>query len=86
MVEKVKGRKEEVVTKEYTVNLHKRLHGSDFLALIRNLCHESCETASHVIKITSFLELSMTPMGSPWVGKRVHSYPSPWWPGYKMIK
>ena len=27
MVEKTKGRKEEVVTREYTINLHKRLHG-----------------------------------------------------------
>ncbi|KAJ0031086.1 hypothetical protein Pint_13334 [Pistacia integerrima] len=27
MVEKVKGRKEEVVSREYTINLHKRLHG-----------------------------------------------------------
>ncbi|KAG5041606.1 hypothetical protein JHK85_014082 [Glycine max] len=27
MVEKAKGRKEEVVTREYTINLHKRLHG-----------------------------------------------------------
>ncbi|RZC83105.1 hypothetical protein C5167_045892 [Papaver somniferum] len=31
MVEKTnKGRKEEVVTREYTVNLHKRLHGCTF--------------------------------------------------------
>ncbi|KAI9116404.1 hypothetical protein K1719_012571 [Acacia pycnantha] len=31
MVEKAaKGRKEEVVTREYTVNLHKRLHGCTF--------------------------------------------------------
>lgn len=27
MVEKTKGRKEEVVSREYTINLHKRLHG-----------------------------------------------------------
>ncbi|MBA0737650.1 hypothetical protein Gogos_011104 [Gossypium gossypioides] len=27
MVEKTRGRKEEVVTREYTINLHKRLHG-----------------------------------------------------------
>lgn len=27
MVEKAKGRKVEVVTREYTINLHKRLHG-----------------------------------------------------------
>lgn len=27
MVDKTKGRKEEVVTREYTINLHKRLHG-----------------------------------------------------------
>lgn len=27
MVEKTRGRTEEVVTREYTVNLHKRLHG-----------------------------------------------------------
>ncbi|KAL8136366.1 hypothetical protein V2J09_002367 [Rumex salicifolius] len=27
MVEKAQGRKEEVVTREYTINLHKRLHG-----------------------------------------------------------
>jgi large subunit ribosomal protein L31e len=28
MVDKAsKGRKEEVVTREYTINLHKRLHG-----------------------------------------------------------
>ncbi|KAK3018441.1 hypothetical protein RJ639_004258 [Escallonia herrerae] len=27
MVEKSTGRKEEVVTREYTINLHKRLHG-----------------------------------------------------------
>lgn len=27
MVEKTKGRKEEVVTREFTINLHKRLHG-----------------------------------------------------------
>ncbi|CBI27955.3 unnamed protein product, partial [Vitis vinifera] len=30
MVEKTKGRKEEVVTREYTINLHKRLHGCTF--------------------------------------------------------
>ncbi|KAK3223977.1 hypothetical protein Dsin_011002 [Dipteronia sinensis] len=31
MVEKgSKGRKEEVVTREYTINLHKRLHGCTF--------------------------------------------------------
>ncbi|KAG5009760.1 hypothetical protein AAZX31_01G004100 [Glycine max] len=30
MVEKAKGRKEEVVTREYTINLHKRLHGCTF--------------------------------------------------------
>ncbi|CAN6699347.1 unnamed protein product [Malus baccata var. baccata] len=30
MVEKTKGRKEEVVTREYTINLHKRLHGWKF--------------------------------------------------------
>ena len=28
-----KGRKEEVVTREYTINLHKRLHGWYFLLL-----------------------------------------------------
>ncbi|KAK9020251.1 hypothetical protein V6N11_054741 [Hibiscus sabdariffa] len=27
MVEKTRGRKEEVVTREYTINLHKGLHG-----------------------------------------------------------
>ncbi|KAK8685371.1 hypothetical protein V6N13_041374 [Hibiscus sabdariffa] len=27
MVEKTRGRKEEVVTREYTINLHKRLRG-----------------------------------------------------------
>ncbi|KAK8679341.1 hypothetical protein V6N13_144796 [Hibiscus sabdariffa] len=30
MVEKTRGRKEEVVTREYTINLHKRLHGCTF--------------------------------------------------------
>ncbi|CAM6129710.1 unnamed protein product [Calypogeia fissa] len=30
MVEKGKSRKDEVVTREYTVNLHKRLHGCTF--------------------------------------------------------
>ncbi|CAH1431985.1 unnamed protein product [Lactuca virosa] len=30
MVDKTKGRKEEVVTREYTINLHKRLHGCTF--------------------------------------------------------
>ncbi|XP_023545461.1 60S ribosomal protein L31-like [Cucurbita pepo subsp. pepo] len=30
MVEKTKGRKEEVVSREYTINLHKRLHGCTF--------------------------------------------------------
>ncbi|KAF6164301.1 hypothetical protein GIB67_010271 [Kingdonia uniflora] len=30
MVEKSKGRKEEVVTREYTINLHRRLHGCTF--------------------------------------------------------
>ena len=30
MVEKGTGRKEEVVTREYTINLHKRLHGCTF--------------------------------------------------------
>ncbi|KAI6681931.1 hypothetical protein NL676_035812 [Syzygium grande] len=30
MVENTKGRKEEVVTREYTINLHKRLHGCTF--------------------------------------------------------
>ncbi|XP_028806478.1 60S ribosomal protein L31 [Neltuma alba] len=30
MVEKTTGRKEEVVTREYTINLHKRLHGCTF--------------------------------------------------------
>ncbi|KAK9947892.1 PREDICTED: 60S ribosomal protein L31 [Fragaria vesca subsp. vesca] len=30
MVEKTKGRKEEVVTREFTINLHKRLHGCTF--------------------------------------------------------
>ncbi|THU54459.1 hypothetical protein C4D60_Mb10t25300 [Musa balbisiana] len=34
MVEKAsKGRKEEVVRREYTINLHKRLHGSNNLSL-----------------------------------------------------
>ncbi|KAF5764608.1 putative ribosomal protein L31e domain superfamily [Helianthus annuus] len=36
MVEKTKGMKEEVVTREYTINLHKRLRGirrSRFLCL-----------------------------------------------------
>lgn len=59
----------------------------DFLALIRNLRHESYETVSHVMKkIASFLEISMTPRGSSWfvngsVSLRIHSGP-----GYKMIK
>ncbi|XP_039014697.1 60S ribosomal protein L31-like [Hibiscus syriacus] len=30
MVEKTRGRKEEVVTREYTINLHKRLHSCTF--------------------------------------------------------
>ena len=30
MVEKGKTRREEVVTREYTINLHKRLHGYTF--------------------------------------------------------
>ncbi|XP_024386477.1 large ribosomal subunit protein eL31 [Physcomitrium patens] len=30
MVEKTKIRKDEVVTREYTINLHKRLHGCTF--------------------------------------------------------
>ncbi|KAL3336877.1 hypothetical protein AABB24_009123, partial [Solanum stoloniferum] len=30
MSDKTKGRKEEVVTREYTINLHKRLHGCTF--------------------------------------------------------
>ncbi|BBN17959.1 large subunit ribosomal protein L31e [Marchantia polymorpha subsp. ruderalis] len=30
MVEKGKSRKDEVVTREYTINLHKRLHGCTF--------------------------------------------------------
>ncbi|KAL0338989.1 UNVERIFIED_CONTAM: 60S ribosomal protein L31 [Sesamum angustifolium] len=30
MVENAKGRNEEVVTREYTINLHKRLHGCTF--------------------------------------------------------
>ncbi|KAL3532573.1 hypothetical protein ACH5RR_006094 [Cinchona calisaya] len=30
MVERTKGRKEEVVTREYNINLHKRLHGCTF--------------------------------------------------------
>ncbi|RDX96966.1 60S ribosomal protein L31 [Mucuna pruriens] len=35
MVEKAKGRKEEVVTRDYTINLHKRLHGWTFGLSIR---------------------------------------------------
>ncbi|XXG57165.1 hypothetical protein AAC387_Pa03g4393 [Persea americana] len=30
MVENVDGRKEQIVTRDYTVNLHKRLHGCTF--------------------------------------------------------
>ncbi|KAF7824522.1 60S ribosomal protein L31 [Senna tora] len=52
MVEKTaKGRKEEVVTREYTINLHKRLHGCTFkkkapkaIKEIRKFAHKAMGT------------------------------------------
>uniref|UniRef100_A0A251S8N2 Putative ribosomal protein L31e n=1 Tax=Helianthus annuus TaxID=4232 RepID=A0A251S8N2_HELAN len=38
MVEKTKGMKEEVVTREYTINLHKRLRGCCIIRRSRFLC------------------------------------------------
>eukprot|EP00897_Mesotaenium_endlicherianum_P003916 jgi/Mesen1/3552/ME000199S02705 len=40
MVEKGKPRKDEVVTREYTVNLHKRLHGCTFKKMAPNAIKE----------------------------------------------
>ncbi|KAL9660596.1 hypothetical protein QQ045_025413 [Rhodiola kirilowii] len=45
MVEKTKGRKEEVVTREYTINLHKRLHGCTFKKKAPNAIKEICKFA-----------------------------------------
>ncbi|KOM37184.1 hypothetical protein LR48_Vigan03g056500 [Vigna angularis] len=45
MVEKAKGRKEEVVTREYTINLHKHLNGctKEVVCLIGNVTHSLME-------------------------------------------
>uniref|UniRef100_A0A7N0UT89 60S ribosomal protein L31 n=1 Tax=Kalanchoe fedtschenkoi TaxID=63787 RepID=A0A7N0UT89_KALFE len=49
MVEKNKGRKVTVVTREYTINLHKRLHGFTFKKKAPNAIKEIRKFAQKAI-------------------------------------
>ncbi|XP_040370796.1 60S ribosomal protein L31 isoform X2 [Rosa chinensis] len=53
MVDKAgKGRKEEVVTREYTINLHKRLHGCTFKKKAPNAIKEIRKFAQKAMATT----------------------------------
>ncbi|KAI3982722.1 hypothetical protein MKX01_010205 [Papaver californicum] len=50
MVEKTKIRKEEIVTREYTINLHKRLHGVRW-ELNKHICSKGIRSVPRRVRV-----------------------------------
>ncbi|KAI3981813.1 hypothetical protein MKX01_027798 [Papaver californicum] len=51
MVEKTKIRKEEIVTREYTINLHKRLHGMVDVKLNKHIWSKGIRSVPRRVRV-----------------------------------
>ncbi|RYR74341.1 hypothetical protein Ahy_A02g009017 [Arachis hypogaea] len=64
MVEKAKGRKEEVVTREYTINLHKRLHSWFSFPSIRNDNEDAKEELYSLVTVVEIPKEEINGLGT----------------------